>query len=267
MSTATAVREAPPPPVDPRIQARRDEVVRTQRRRRRGRLAALGAVLVLGGLAWLVTHSPLLDVDRVKVEASDHVPTDQVVAAAGVRPGDHLIDLDPGTIRGRLLALPWVADAKVAIDWTGGDVHLAVTDRVPVAAVSDGAGAWTLVDATGRAIAAAPAGDPGMVAIEGLAPAAPGADLGPAAEVALQIVNGLGSGLRTRITSVVVAADGSLQLKVRPDALVQLCTPDRIDAKLRSLTTFFAKVDDTDLATVNVCVPDNPTATRKGATP
>jgi cell division protein FtsQ len=262
VSTRTLDRPAGPAAVDPRIQARRDEVDRSRRRRRHLRLAVLGGVLALGGLVYLVTHSQLLDVDRVQVEATDQVPADQVLQVAGVRAGDQLIDVDPGTVRNRLLALPWVADAKVGIDWPAGNVHISVTQRVPVAAVSDGAGAWTLVDAGGHAVAAAPAGDPGLVAIEGLAPATPGSDLGSAATVPLQIVTSLGPGLRTRIVSVVVAADGSLQLKARPTVVVDLCTPDRIDAKIRGLTTFFAQVDDTDLATVNVCVPESPTATR-----
>jgi cell division protein FtsQ len=263
MSIRTLDRPIESAAVDPRIQARRDEVDRSRRRRRQVRLIVLGSVLALGGLIYLVTHSALLDVDRLKIEATDHVSVDQVAQASGVQLGDHLIDVDPGAVRNRLLALPWVADAKVGVDWPAGKVHIVISERTPVAAASDGSGAWTLVDATGRAVAAAPAGDPGLVAIEGLAPAAVGGDLGSAAAAPLQLIASLGPGLRTRIVSVVVAADGSIQLKARPDVVVDLCTPDQIRAKVRSLTTFFAQVDDTGLATVKACVPDSLTATRR----
>ncbi len=266
MSVRTLDRPAAPTRapggVDPRIQARRDEVDRTRRRRRQLRLIVLGGVVALGGLIYLVTHSALLDVDRVQIGATDHVSADEISQTSGVRPGDHLIDVDPGRVRNRLMALPWVADAKVGIEWPAGNVHIDVTERLPVAAASDGAGAWTLVDASGRAVTAAPAGDPGLIAIEGLAPAGPGADLGSAATAPLQLITSLAPGLRSRIVSVVVAADGTLSLKARPDVLIKLCAPDQIDAKLRSLTTFFAQVDESNLATVDACVPETLKATR-----
>jgi len=254
--------------VDPRIQARRDEVDRSRRRRRRLQVAVVAGLLALAGLVYLVAHSPLLDVDRVLVSGTDHVPTDEILQTAGVAPGAHLVDVDPGTVRHRLLALPWVADAEVGVDWPAGNVHIAVTERVPVAAVPDGTGSFTLVDATGHAIVTVPPGDPGLVTIEGLAPVEPGSTLGAAAEVPLQIITALQPGLRSRIVSVVVAPDGTLQLKaLPPGVIVRLCTPDAIESKLRSLTSVFAQVDDTDMATVDVCVPESPVVTRTPKAP
>lgn len=251
--------------VDPRIQARRDEVDRDRLRRRRVRLTVVAALLAVAGLVFAVTRSPLLDVDAVRIDATDHVSTDQIREAAGIGPGSHLVDVDPGTVRDRVLSLPWVADAHVGIDWRAGTVHIGVTERVPVAAVSDGAGAWDLVDATGRSVASAPAGDPGQIAIEGVAPVAPGSDLGPGSTAPLDIITSLAPGLRSRVIAVVVAADGRLQLRVRPQGIVDLCQPDRLAEKLRRLTTVFAQVDDTGLATISVCVPESPTVTRTPA--
>jgi hypothetical protein len=59
-----------------------------------------------------------------------------------------------------------------------------------------------------------------------------------------------------------VTGDGSLQLKLRPQGIVDLCQPDRLADKLRSLTTVLAQVDDTGVATISVCVPESPTVTR-----
>jgi cell division protein FtsQ len=248
--------------VDPRIQARRDEVDRDRHRRRWSRLAVVVAVVVAAGLAYAFTRSPLLDVDTVGVGATDHVSAEQIREIAGVALGDHLVDVDPGAVRDRVLSLPWVADARVGIDWRAGTVHIRVAERVPVAAVSDGAGAWDLVDASGRSVASAPAGEPGHIAIEGVAPVAPGSDLGPGAQPPLDIVTSLAPGLRSRVIAVVVATDGSIQLRVRPQGIVDLCQPDRLAEKLRSLTAVFAQVDDTGLATISVCVPERPTVTR-----
>jgi cell division protein FtsQ len=251
---------APTATVDPRIQARRDEVERDRHRRRRVRLAVVAAVVVLAGLVYAVTHSALLDVDRVVVQATDHVPADELVAAAQVRAGQPLIDVDPGAVRSRILqALPWVADARVEVDWRAGNVTVAVTERIPAAAVPDGAGGWGLIDGTGRTVAAIPGGDPGVMPIEGVAPVLPGHDLGPGAQAPLQLIAMLQPGLRSRIAAIVVASDGSLELKARPQGIVRLCQPVQLEAKLRSLTTLFAQVDDTGLVEIGVCDPTRPT--------
>jgi cell division protein FtsQ len=261
VSTDTIDR-ARPTAVDPRIQARRDEVDRDRHHRRRFRLAVAAGVVVVAGLVLAFTRSPLLDVDTVGVDATEHVTTDQILEVAGVHPGDHLVDIDPSAVRDRVLALPWVADAHVGVGWRSGTVNVSVTERVPVAAVSDASGGWDLVDASGRSIAVAPAGDPTLIAIEGVAPVEPGSDLGPGSRAPLDIVTALAPGLRSRVIAVVVAADGSIRLRVRPQGVVDLCQPDRIAEKLRKLTTVFAQVDDTGLATISVCVPESPTLTR-----
>ena len=53
--------------IDPRIAARRD-AVETEKRLRRGRwwlIATIVAAVLVG--AWLITRTPLLDVDRIEV--------------------------------------------------------------------------------------------------------------------------------------------------------------------------------------------------------
>ena len=92
-----------------------------------------------------------------------------------------------------------------------------------------------------------------MVVIEGVAPALPGDDLGSAIAEPLSVVAALSPGLRTRVAAVVVGADGTLTLRARPGGVVRLCDTTRLDEKVRVLGTFFAQVDDTDLATVDVC--------------
>jgi cell division septal protein FtsQ len=91
--------------VDPRIQARRDEVERAgHRRRRRWRFAILGA-LALVAAAWFVTRTALLDVDRLEVEGASHLDPEAVRTASGVVVGDPLLDVDEGDVRARLQEL------------------------------------------------------------------------------------------------------------------------------------------------------------------
>ena len=76
------------------------------------------------------------DVDQVVVAGTPHVSTDQVMEVSGVRVGQNLVDVDAGAVRAHLMALPWVADARVDLDWWSGVVRISVTERVPVAAVA-----------------------------------------------------------------------------------------------------------------------------------
>jgi cell division septal protein FtsQ len=253
-----------PPPtseMDPRIQARRDLVAVERRTRRRRRLIGLAVVVGVLAVAWVVTHSPLLAVHKVIAVGTTHVPAQAVLAAAGIHDGQHLLDVDEGAARARLLALPWVADAKVDVSWQG-TARLRVTERTPVAAVVAGRSRWMLVDATGRAIARVATVRPTMPVVSGLAAVAPGATFGSALTPPLQVIAALHPGLRSRVAGIVVTRDGSLLLRLRSGGVAQLCQPVDLAAKLASLTTVFAHVDDQGLKVVNVCIADSPTITR-----
>lgn len=250
-------QDRPAEAVDPRILARREEVERErQRRRRRWVIGVLAAVTLLVG-AWYLTRTALLDVDRIVVTGSAHTSNEDLIATSGLRPGDQLLDVDAGAIGDRLRELPWVDDVTVTREWRG-DVAIAVTERVPVAVISDPQGQPMLVDATGRVIAAAGAPDPALVAVDGLTAGAPGEQVADA-DGPLAVVTAITPGLRTRIETLVVRPDGQIELAVRPSGVVRFCGADRIAEKIRALQTVFAQVDDRGLATLDVCVPEQPT--------
>ena len=193
--TLERIREAMPVAMDPRIQARRDEVDRQRQRRRRLWLAGAAAVVAVIALVWFVTHSALLDVDHIRATATTHVSEQDLLDASGLHPGDRLVDVDPGAVRNRLLALPWVQDATVDVDWWG-TVNLAVSERTPVAAISDGAGAFVLADASGRALTTLPVGADlgGAIIVDGIAPVAPGERFGPGLDAPLEVIAALDTG-------------------------------------------------------------------------
>lgn len=243
--------------VDPRIRARRARVaLEQQHRRRRWVAGVLVAATVLIG-AWFVTRTALLDIDQVRVVGSVHTTDDEIRAVSGLEVGSPILDLDAGAVRSRLLTLPWVADAKVDRSWDG-DVVVRVTERRPIAMISDGQGRSMLVDAEGVVVAPADLPDPNLLAVGGLVAGPPG-DRVADSEGPLAVVSALTPGLRTRVEEVVMAPDGGLQLHVRPSGVVDFCGPTAIADKVRSLQTVFAQVDDTGLTSLSVCVPDQPT--------
>jgi cell division protein FtsQ len=251
-----------PSAVDPRIQARRDQVAleRSRRRRHRGLIAA--AVVGVVGLVWLVTHSPLLSVRRVEATGTLHVPAATVRRVAGLHTGQHLVGLDAGAARARLLALPWVAGAKVDVSWRG-TVRLSVTERRAVAALAVGPGRWMVVDGQGRALGLAPTVPPGLVAMRAaVEPVSVGRSFGAPVRAGLAVVAALHDALRSRVTAVVVGHDGTVGLYLRPSGYAWLCAPTQLTQKLASLTTLFAHVDDQDVSVVDVCIPDSPRVTR-----
>lgn len=247
--------------VDPRISERRRRV---EGERRRGHLRALRWVLLLAtlaGIAWVVSHSPLLDVDRVVVRGADHTGAEAVMAAAGVHIGDLLVQTDPASIEARLAALPWVASAVADRNWDG-TLTIVVTERVPAAIVAP-AGATTpgvLVDREGRVLANA---DAGTALASVLAESPPiGTNVDPSLRPAVVVAGALSPGVRSRVTGVRPAGDGGVELSLRPAGTVRFGTDRQVDQKVRALATVFAQVDLRCLATVDVRVPDAPVLTR-----
>ncbi len=118
------------PPVDPRIRARRVAVRRDAGRRRLRRLRSSGSVLVvLVGFVGAL-RSPLLDVDAVRVAGTRRTAPQAVVTAAGIEPGEQLVDLDLGAAGARVAALPWVGEVHIHRA-LGGAVDIRVVERDP----------------------------------------------------------------------------------------------------------------------------------------
>ncbi len=247
--------------VDPRIAARRRHVASVAGRRRRRRLLAVVAVVTALALGWVVVRSPLLDVDEVTVDGALRTPTDEVLAVAGVLPGDQLVDVDTGAARERLLASPWVADASVSVDWPSA-VRVSVQERTPIAVTWRDDGTGWLVDAGGRVLAPA-RGDEGLVGLEGLVVGDPGTTLDAGAAGVLELLAVLPPGSRSRLEALVLTPAGRLDGRTRdPEAAVWFGEPTELAAKATTLETLFAQVDDEAVLVWDVRVPGTGAVTR-----
>ena len=95
-----------------------------------------------------------------------------------------------------------------------------------------------------------------------MAPVEPGSDFGPGIQAPLEVIAGLSPGLRSRYPRWSPAPTARCSSRCSPSGIVDLCQPDRLTEKLANVDTWFADVDDTKLATLKVCDPDSPVATR-----
>lgn len=249
-------------PIDPRIRARRVEVIRTEGRRRlRLLVAGLSVLLVLGGGVG-VTRSPLLDVDQVKLSGAARTTRSQVLAASGLAGSPQMVDIDPARVASRVRALPWVRTARVERRWPGV-VSISLTERRPVLAVSVGR-RWALVDATGRVLATQADPAPALIKVTGVAQPGPA---GTQVAGALAAVASLAAELPATVlplASQVVIADGGIELHSAPTSpVVRLGPPTDLEQKIRSVEAVLAGADMRRVTVIDVRVPSAPVLTRR----
>jgi cell division protein FtsQ len=249
--------------VDPRIEARRTEIARVRRRRRRHRVFVVLLLVTVAAVAFGVSRSGLLAVRSVDVQASPNTSEDAIRAAAGVYGGEPMLDVSIDDVTQRVEALAWVESATVSRRWPR-TVSIAVTERRIAAVLDDGKGGWLLVDDTGRVLGpTVPIAPEYAIHIEGIAAAPPGHNVDPKVQGALAVANRLTPNLRGRLASMRVAADGTVELRIRPAGTVLLGRPDdNLDGKIRSLQAVLAQASLSDLCRLDVRVPDSPVLTR-----
>ena len=151
--------------IDPRIRDRRIAVQRDAGRRRLRRLQALTAVVVGLVIAFGLTRSPVLDVDRLEVQAGGG-DVAAIREAAGVVPGQPMTDVDPRQVAEAVAALPAVAGVEVRRSWPG-TVAVAVTPREPALAVPAVDGGWLAVGPDGVVVEQHDEVPPGLVGLGG----------------------------------------------------------------------------------------------------
>jgi cell division protein FtsQ len=252
--------------VDPRMRSRRIEVQRgAGRRRLRRALTAVGTLAVLAA-AYVAVHSPLLDVDHVRVSGGEHTDPAAVAVASGVPRGAPLVTLDTGAVARRVEALPWVRTARVERRWPG-TIGIAISERRPAATMPAGEGRTALVDATGRVLAVVDAGTAGAALPPGL-PAVTGAGghpqagdtLGPRARRAVEVARAVGESLPGTVTEVSTDLDATLV----SGGKVRFGSVDDLDEKIVAVETVLTDVDVACLKVLDVRVPGSPILTRNG---
>jgi cell division protein FtsQ len=122
------------------------------RRRRRGRLGILAAVILIVGLfasspLWavdLARRIPWLEVRRIEVSGTRLLAPHEVVSTSGIWAGDHLLD-DRGPWESALVEHPVIESVQIVRRFPS-TLRIRIQEAVPVALLSDGALRFVTVD-------------------------------------------------------------------------------------------------------------------------
>jgi len=212
-------------------------------------VAVVLALLLVGGLLWLVYFSSYLSVQGVDVRGTSQLRESQVVAAAAVPDGQALARVDLDRVRARVEALAPVRSADVSREWPDR-VRIDVTERTPVAVVEI-AGRLRGMDEDGvvfRDYARAPADLPRVES---------GADAGSDAlrEAAL-VVAALPADLATKVDHVQVDTVDQITLVLRDGRTVRWGSSTDSDLKAEVLAKLIAA---RRAQSYDVSVPGQPT--------
>ncbi len=236
---------------DQRIRARRISVRRAEGRRRlRWVVIGLGAIaLPVATLA--VLASPLFDVSNVSVQGATYTDPTLLATIIDDVTGDPVLLVDTQAIEKRLLADPWVEDAKVETDFPHA-VHIDIRERTPIASFQGGDGRFRIIDYEGRVLDVIDGIPVDYMLITGVNPdTARGQFAGAPYSAAAALVLTLPSEIRVVTESVGLnAATGALSLQLDGGTMVQLGDASDMDRKLARLLTHIRA------GTVGVCEVD-----------
>jgi len=241
------------------------EVRRQEGRRRLRVVVGVVAVLAAGTGGWAATESSLLDLDRLVIDGAVHTAPDEARVASGLRRGQAVLDIDEATTARAVEALPWVERAIVVRHWPGS-VRIRLVEREAVAVTASEVGTSALLDRTGRVLGWVGGPPPGLPVLTGLPPAGPaGAALSSDGVAALSVAVALPAELRARTVGVAPASGGrgEVELRLSPEGMVRLGTPQDLDRKFDAVRAVLAQVDVRNLAVLDVRRPDSPVLTRR----
>ena len=103
---------------------------------------------IAGGAAWALLGSGLFAVRSVLVTGAHQVPDSQILAAADVRPGTPLIQVNTGQVAARVLTIRQVIAVHVTTSWPD-HVVIAVRERTAAWPSPLPGGGFDLIDANG----------------------------------------------------------------------------------------------------------------------
>lgn len=219
------------------------------RRRWLRRLLSLFIVLVVAGVVYVVTATPVIGVRTVAVHGGDQKLRTDVEHALPVRTGTPMARVDVAAAASDIsAAVPTLKTVTVTRKWPG-TIDVRIVARVAVVGYQDKpAGVWRMVDDQGVVVASASSLPTGIIKVD--SPKSP-ALVTSAAEV----VAALPAAVRSSITSIRVPSRDSITLTTSKKQTIVWGSSEDTQQKARVLTALLGQ----KARVYDVSAPDLPT--------
>jgi len=184
-------------------------------RRRRRTLAITGIAILALLVAALVAvlTLPAFEVQKTSVSGISYVDEGEVDRAVTSAQGTSELLLPTSDLEAAVEKVPGVKSASVERQWPDG-MHVIVTERLPLAIVTDAAGTTVIVDADGKALPDAAGTDHDLVSLQVGEGAA---DHGAATSAMLDVLASLPEDLRGRVTAITATTASDVTLAITTD--------------------------------------------------
>jgi len=245
--------------MDPRIQERRIEILRSKGKRRLRIVLLVVSLLLLtlGGV--IVTKSSLLDVDKIVINGVDGELAVLVGEQSNIRKSIPLLEVNASdAIRG-IEKIPQIKTARINKSFNG-TLTITVTKRTPVVAANDG-NSWVLLDEEGRVVDRVLELPFGYPVVDGLNESPQmGEWVSDQALPAIELAMNLPPVLAANISSVQIGE--TLELNLFGEGKVLFGDGNNQNEKILAVATILEKADLNNLVHIDVRAPKNPVLCR-----
>ena len=215
-----------------RFRLRRIAVRREEGRRRLRWFTVVGLMIGVVIIVLLLLTSPILSVRKVDVEGVVYADTDLISAIVESVKGEPILTVDLDAAEKKLLAIPWVRQARVSMHLPDR-VTIEVVERSPIAFFRSVDGFNRVIDRDGRVLDVIEGDPTDYTPINGTGP---NISAGQTVEQpflgAAELINALPAELRARLLTVTVSPEGEVSLALTNDVEVLFGRPDDFQVKL-----------------------------------
>ncbi len=215
-----------------RFRLRRIAVRREEGRRRLRWFTVVGLMIGVVIIVLLLLTSPILSVRKVDVEGVVYADTDLISAIVESVKGEPILTVDLDSAEKKLLAIPWVRQARVSMHLPAR-VTIEVVERSPIAFFRSVDGFNRVIDRDGRVLDVIEGDPTDYTPINGTGP---NISAGQTVEQpflgAAELINALPAELRARLLTVTVSPEGEVSLALTNDVEVLFGRPDDFQVKL-----------------------------------
>ena len=215
-----------------RFRLRRIAVRREEGRRRLRWFTVVGLVVGVVIIVLLLLTSPILSVRQVDVEGVVYADPDLISSVVESVKGEPILTADLDAAEKKLLAIPWVRQARVSMHLPAR-VTIEVVERSPIAFFRSVDGFNRVIDRDGYVLDVIEGDPTDYTPINGTGP---NISAGQAVDQpflgAAELINALPAELRSRLLTVTVSPEGEVSLALTNDVEVLFGRPDDFQVKL-----------------------------------